>query len=137
MEGPSLRFPVCQESLCLKNRRIANWDIALCGWLADRTSSRQLPLVLGLLALGSATVMLNLGSSIAVLIVGRVLQGMSAAVVWVVGLALMADNVGRDEVGQSMAWVFMGMSMAMLVGPLLGGVVFAKAGYYWVFGMAY
>jgi len=90
-----------------------------------------------LLALGGATVMLNLGSSIAVLIVGRVLQGLSAAVVWVAGLALIADSVGRDEVGQSMAWVFMGMSLAMLVGPLLGGVVFAKAGYYWVFGMAY
>jgi MFS family permease len=81
--------------------------------------------------------MLNLGSSITVLIVGRLLQGLSAAVVWVVGLALLADNVGKEEVGQTMAWVFMGMSLAMLVGPLLGGVVFTKAGYNWVFGMTY
>src|SRR6266480_3133653 len=100
MEAPLHRFLVsCEMPLKypLASRTIANWDIALCDWFADRTSSRQLPLILGLLVLGSATVMLNLGSSIAVLIVGRLLQGLSAAVVWVVGLALMADNVGRDE----------------------------------------
>ncbi|KAK0354661.1 hypothetical protein LTR91_011551 [Friedmanniomyces endolithicus] len=66
----------------------------ICGWLADRSSSRRLPLLCGLLALGGCTVMLCIGSSIAVLAAGRVLQGFSAAVVWVVGLALMVDTAG-------------------------------------------
>ncbi|KAK5171036.1 uncharacterized protein LTR77_004180 [Saxophila tyrrhenica] len=109
----------------------------ICGWLADRSSSRRLPLILGLLALGGATVMLCVGNSIGMLAAGRVLQGISAAVVWVVGLALMVDTVGQDEVGQAMGYVGLSMSLAMLLAPLLGGVVFDAAGYYAVFAMAF
>ncbi|KAK1072934.1 hypothetical protein LTR74_002166 [Friedmanniomyces endolithicus] len=109
----------------------------ICGWLADRSSSRRLPLLCGLLALGGCTVMLCIGSSIAVLAAGRVLQGFSAAVVWVVGLALLVDTVGPEAVGQVMGYVGLSMSLAILLAPLLGGVVFAAAGYYAVFAMAF
>jgi len=107
------------------------------GWMADRSSSRRLPLLLGLLALGGATVMLCIGNSIGVLAAGRVLQGISAAVVWVVGLALMVDTVGPEEIGQAMGYVGLSMSLAILLAPLLGGVVFAASGYYAVFAMAF
>ena len=53
----------------------------VCGWLADRGSSRRSPLLFGLFALLGSTVLLQLGNSIDVLIAGRVLQGASAAVV--------------------------------------------------------
>lgn len=53
----------------------------ICGWLADRGASRRSPLLLGLVALLGSTVMLNVGDSVAILIVGRILQGASAAVV--------------------------------------------------------
>ncbi|KAK5121300.1 hypothetical protein LTR85_005466 [Meristemomyces frigidus] len=108
-----------------------------CGWLADRSSSRRVPLLLGLLALGGSTVLLCIGSSIGVLAAGRVLQGVSAAVVWVVGLALLVDTVGPDGVGQAMGYVGLSMSLAILVAPLLGGIVFAASGYYAVFAMAF
>ncbi|KAK4539733.1 hypothetical protein LTR36_010386 [Oleoguttula mirabilis] len=108
-----------------------------CGWLADRSTSRRVPLLFGLLALGGSTVLLCIGSSIAVLAAGRVLQGISAAVVWVVGLALIVDTVGPEGVGQAMGYVGLSMSLAILVAPLLGGVVFAASGYYAVFAMAF
>ena len=53
----------------------------VCGWLADHGASRRSPLLIGLAALLGATILLNVGSSIAILIVGRLLQGASAAVV--------------------------------------------------------
>jgi MFS family permease len=53
----------------------------LCGWLADRSASRRSPLLIGLFALLGSTVLLNLGSNAAIFIVGRILQGASAAVV--------------------------------------------------------
>ncbi|ORY15743.1 major facilitator superfamily domain-containing protein [Clohesyomyces aquaticus] len=109
----------------------------ICGWLADHTSSRRSPLLLGLLALLGATVMLDAGSKISVFVVGRVLQGASAAVVWVVGLALLADTVPQERLGQAMGYVTAGMSLGILVAPLLGGVVFDRAGYNAVFSMAY
>lgn len=109
----------------------------ICGWFADRSSSRRMPLLLGLLALGGSTAMLCVGDSIGILAAGRVLQGISAAVVWVVGLALLVDTVGPDGIGQAMGYVGMSMSLAILVAPLLGGIVFDLAGYYAVFAMAF
>jgi len=110
---------------------------ALCGYLADLLPSRRLAFLLGLLMLAGSTVFLAVGNSLALLIVGRLLQGLSAAVVWVVGLALIVDTVGQKGVGQAMGWPGMGMSLAVLFGPLLGGVVFDKAGYQSVFAMCF
>ena len=72
-----------------------------------------------------------------VLVMGRVVQGMSASVVWIVGLALLADTVGADEVGNAMGYVFIGTSLGVLFGPLLGGIVFDRTSYDAVFGIAY
>ncbi len=65
----------------------------LFGWFADRSSSRRIPLLLGLFALGGATAMLCAGSSITLLLLGRFFQGLSASVVWTVGLALLSDTI--------------------------------------------
>lgn len=111
--------------------------IALCGWAADHLSNRRTPLLFGLLALAGATILLQLGRNIGVLILGRVLQGFSAAVVWVVGLAMLADTIPKSELGQAMGYVLIAMSLGVFLGPLLGGVVFERAGYNAVYAMAY
>ncbi|CAI6267145.1 unnamed protein product [Periconia digitata] len=110
----------------------------ICGFLADRiTTSRRTHLLLGLLALLGATAMLNVGSSIGILIAGRLLQGTSAAVVWIVGLALLADTIPQERLAQAMGYVGIGMSVGILIAPLLGGVVYDRAGYDAVYGMSY
>lgn len=81
--------------------------------------------------------MLCVGNTIGIFIAGRVLQGLSAAVVWTVGLALLVDTVGQEHIGEAMGYVGMGMSLAVLAAPLLGGVVFDRAGYYPVFAMCF
>lgn len=110
---------------------------AICGILADRAKSRRLPLLLGLLALAGATLMLCLGKSIVVLTVGRVLQGLSAAMVWTVGLALLVDTVGPAEIGEMMGYVSMSFTLATILAPVLGGVVFNKGGYYAAYYMSF
>lgn len=81
--------------------------------------------------------MLCLARSLPLLIAGRALQGASAGVVWVVGLALLADTVGKENAGQAMGYVGLAYSTAALVAPLLGGIVYDKSGYYAVFAMAF
>lgn len=56
---------------------------------------------------------------------------------WVVGLALLADTVPPQHLAQAMGYVSLGMSLGLLVAPMLGGIVFDRAGYNAVFGMAY
>lgn len=75
------------------------------GLIADRGSSRQLPFLVGLTALLVATLMLLLGQTVVVLVVARVLQGISGAVVWTVGLALVLDTVGPDNLGKTIGSV--------------------------------
>jgi MFS family permease len=109
----------------------------LFGWFADRTASRRFPLLLGLIALAGSTLMLCFGKVIGLLVAGRLLQGVSAAMVWTVGLALLVDTVGQDSVGEIMGYVSIAMAMGILVAPILGGIVYDRAGYYSVFAMAY
>ncbi|KAG4428750.1 hypothetical protein IFR05_015765 [Cadophora sp. M221] len=81
--------------------------------------------------------MLCAGSSIPVLITGRLLQGLSASVVWTVGLALLSDTVPKDEIGKAMGYMAAAMSVGSLTGPLVGGVIYAKSGYYTVFAVGF
>ncbi|KAI4176794.1 MAG: hypothetical protein LQ346_007801 [Caloplaca aetnensis] len=107
------------------------------GVIADRTSSRQTPFLIGLVALLGATLMLFLGQTVPVLVVARILQGTSAAVVWTIGLALVLDTVGPENLGKTIGSIFGFISIGELAAPVLGGVVYKKAGYPGVFGIGF
>lgn len=77
----------------------------VAGIIADLGSSRKLSFLAGLIALLIATIMLFLGQSVTVVALARVLQGASAAVVWTVGLALLLDTVGSDDLGKTLGSV--------------------------------
>ncbi|KAI4277628.1 MAG: hypothetical protein L6R38_005411 [Xanthoria sp. 2 TBL-2021] len=108
----------------------------ICGWVADRTSERSISFYTGLIILGAATILFGLAKASWVLLISRLLQGLSAAITYTVGLALLVDTVGRDNVGQWMGTALSSSSFGLIVSPLLGGIVYAKAGYMTVFAMA-
>jgi MFS family permease len=105
------------------------------GMLADRLPARQLPFLVGLAALILATILLFVGKSIAVLILARILQGISAAVVWTVGMALVMDTVGSGKLGITIGSIFSIISVGELVAPVVGGIVYEKAGSNAVLGL--
>ncbi|KAK8219318.1 hypothetical protein M8818_001052 [Zalaria obscura] len=109
----------------------------IAGILADKTSTRQAPFLLGLAALLLATLLLYLGDSVAVLALARILQGISAAVVWTIGLALCLETVGPKNLGKTIGSIFSFISVGNLVSPLLGGVLYKKTGYPGVFGIGF
>lgn len=77
----------------------------IAGVIADKVPARQLPFLVGLVAMLTSTIIFALGHSMAVLIVGRIFQGISAATVWTVGLALVIDTVGPDNLGKTIGSV--------------------------------
>lgn len=77
----------------------------VAGVIADKVSARQLPFLVGLVAMLVSTITFALGQSMAVLIIARIFQGISAAVVWTVGLALVLDTVGPDNLGKTIGSV--------------------------------
>lgn len=107
----------------------------LFGWFADRCQHRRSPFVLGLIALGASTLLFVIARSPAVLIIARSLQGLSAAAVWVVGLAIIADNVPQERVGEAMGQTTIALTWGFLLGPIAGGIMFEKVGFYATFAI--
>ncbi|KAK8095878.1 major facilitator superfamily domain-containing protein [Apiospora kogelbergensis] len=108
----------------------------LAGLYADHTSSRRWPLLLGLIALAASTLLLCFSHSIGLLVLGRLLQGVAAAIVWSVGCALLVDTLDT-AVGVAMGYVGIAMSIGLIVAPVVGGAVYNAAGYYAVYYIAF
>jgi MFS family permease len=81
--------------------------------------------------------MFSFGKTPMTLVIARGLQGASASVIWVVGLALLSDTMGASNCGEAMGWQGVGRFVGALLGPSLGGIVYDFAGHYAVFGMAF
>ncbi|KAL8958118.1 MAG: hypothetical protein Q9183_005902, partial [Haloplaca sp. 2 TL-2023] len=105
----------------------------LVGWLADQGSSRKISFLSGLTMLLVSTLIFAIGTSPVLLLLARCLQGASAGIVYTVGLALLVDTVGQDEVGAWMGSALSGMSIGLMIGPFTGGIIYLKAGYLAVF----
>jgi MFS family permease len=94
-------------------------------------------MVLGLALLLAASLLLCFSRTIATLLMGRAFQGMSAAIIFSVGNAFVIDSVDSEHIGEALGWVGSFGSLGFMVSPLLGGIIYAKAGYYPVFGMCF
>ena len=81
--------------------------------------------------------LLYLGQTIPLLMVARLLQGISAAVVWTIGLALLLDTVGSKKLGVYIGSIFGFISIGELAAPVLGGVVYERVGSGGVFAMGF
>ncbi|KAF2103438.1 MFS general substrate transporter [Rhizodiscina lignyota] len=108
----------------------------IAGILADKTSSRQLPFLLGLSALLFATLLFAVGQSIPVLAIARILQGLSGSVVWTIGLAMCLETVGPERLGRVIGTIFSVISVGTQASPTIGGILYEKAGLPGVFGLA-
>ncbi|KAK2616645.1 hypothetical protein QQS21_000468 [Conoideocrella luteorostrata] len=107
------------------------------GFLADRLSTRQAPFLVGLLALLGSTTLLLVGRALPVLFIARILQGVSGAFVWTIGLVLCVETVGTDSLGQTMGSIFGWIAIGNMLAPPIGGILYNMAGHQGVFGIAF
>jgi MFS family permease len=108
----------------------------IAGILADRfTKSRQLPFLVGLILLLLSTILLAFGRSVAVLSIARFLQGASGGIVWTIGIVIVIETVGHENLGKTMGTIFSFISVAGFFSPIVGGLLYDKTGYKGVFGI--
>ncbi len=81
------------------------------GWFSDHSSSRRLPFLTGLVILLAGTAMLAFGMNIATIVAARILQGLSASIVFTSGLALISDTVDAGELGEYMGYFSLSSNM--------------------------
>jgi predicted MFS family arabinose efflux permease len=97
------------------------------GAVSDRVG-RRLPLVGGMIALAAASALFAVAQTLPWLFAARMVQGAADGVTWVVGFALIADLYGPDDRGRVMGYVMSGTSVALLIGPSIGGWLYALGG---------
>src|SRR5690606_10902659 len=70
-------------------------------------------------------------------ILGRVLQGLGACAGYVVARAVVRDRFGRDRAAPVMGFLFLCLSVAVLLSPVIGGFVVDRLGWrsrFWLQG---
>ncbi|OQE88590.1 hypothetical protein PENNAL_c0016G00339 [Penicillium nalgiovense] len=100
----------------------------LVGLISDRIQSRKSPLIFGYIAIAVSTSVFLFGHSPALLIIARVCQGLSGAVVGVLSFAIVADTALPEKRGEYMAFVSTSYTWGMISGPVLGGFLFDHFG---------
>jgi MFS family permease len=106
------------------------------GYFSDKLHNGKFLMLAGMTILVVSTIILCAAQDVSSYIVGRFLQGVSGAVVWSVGLAIMADTAPPDKVAFLMGFPSMAVSMGTISGPLVGGIAYQRQGYYAVFLVA-
>ena len=71
------------------------------------------------------------------MVLGRLAQGASSAIVHTVGMAILADTVSDAGIGLALGIVTMNVAAGVLIGPVLGGILYDHQGYLAVFISAY
>ncbi len=106
--------------------------IPLTGWAADRFGTKRLyMLALVLFTAGSA--LCATASSLEMLVLFRVLQGLGGGMLMPLGMTIMTRAAGPDRVGRVMAVLGIPMLLGPIFGPILGGWLIDAASWHWIF----
>ncbi|KAJ5183485.1 MFS amine transporter [Penicillium capsulatum] len=74
-----------------------------------------------------------LTTSLSLIVLARVLQGFSTAIVFTIGFSFMLDTVGNERIGHAVGFTSMSISLGLFGGPIIGGFLYDTAGYLAVF----
>lgn len=106
----------------------------LLGRLSDRKGRRFVyTLSLGGFALGSLGVVF--ATSLPTLIAARAVQGFGSGGIFPVASAVIGDVVAHDKRGRALGMLGATFGLAFLVGPPIGGMILAFAGWRWIFAI--
>ncbi|MGZ4492870.1 MAG: DHA2 family efflux MFS transporter permease subunit [Nocardioidaceae bacterium] len=106
--------------------------IPLTGWAADRFGTKRLyMLAVALFTAGS--VLCAAATSIEMLTVFRVLQGLGGGMLMPLGMTIMTRAAGPERIGRVMAVLGVPMLLGPIFGPILGGWLIDVASWHWIF----
>jgi EmrB/QacA subfamily drug resistance transporter len=106
--------------------------IPLTGWAADRFGTKRLYLLAVLLfTLGS--VLCAAATSLEMLVLFRVLQGLGGGMLMPLGMTILTRAAGPERVGRVMAVLGIPMLLGPIFGPIIGGALIESASWHWIF----
>jgi len=104
----------------------------LTGWMSDRLGQRKLFLG-AIIGFTVASALCGIATSLPEMVFFRVLQGLCGAMIAPLAQTVMLAINPREKIGQAMAVYGMGIMVAPIVGPTLGGWLTETLDWRWVF----
>lgn len=89
-----------------------------------------MPLLICLAGCVVGTIMVACASSLAILLLGRMLQAAAGSGVWIFSLATIAENVEEDRMGTVMRIAMSFFNAGMVAGPMVSGLLLENVGYW-------
>jgi len=106
--------------------------IPISGWFADRFGARQVYCsAIAIFTLGS--VLCGLSSSLAMLVVSRVIQGIGGAMMTPVGRLILTRTFPKDQLMRAMTYNMLPANIGPMLGPVLGGFITTNFSWHWNF----
>ena len=106
--------------------------IPMTGWAADRYGTKRLYLTALALFTGGS-VLCAAATSIDMLILFRVIQGLGGGMLMPLGMTIMTRAAGPARMGRLMAILGVPMLLGPILGPILGGWLIDNASWHWIF----
>lgn len=106
------------------------------GFLSDRLGKRKSILILSAIFQFISVIAFAKATNVPILIFARLAQGISGAIIWTVGLAVIAEEYPENR-GQKLGYAMLGDVIGLIVGPSVGGFILESFGYlsvFWVTG---
>ena len=106
--------------------------VVIAGRLGD-VFGRQRMLAVGLVLFALASTLCGLASSLWMLVAARALQGIGAAFMMTLAIALVRETVETERIGRAMGWLGTMSAIGTALGPSLGGVLIGWVGWHAIF----
>lgn len=106
--------------------------IVSVGRLADLLGRRRL-LILGIVVFTLASLLCGTAPALGVLIAARAIQGVGAAMMMALAMALVGESVAQARTGSAMGWLGSMSALGTTLGPALGGLLIAGIGWQAIF----
>jgi EmrB/QacA subfamily drug resistance transporter len=106
--------------------------MVIMGRVADIYGRRKV-LYIGMLVFGVSSLFAGLAISIEWLILFRLIQGISCAVLYTATGAIISNTFPIEERGRAMGILFSTTGIGLAVGPVLGGIIISSIGWRWIF----
>lgn len=106
--------------------------IPLTGWAADRFGTKRL-YILAVILFTAGSALCAAATSIEMLIVFRVLQGLGGGMLMPLGMTIMTRAAGPARMGRLMAILGIPMLLGPILGPIIGGWLIENASWEWIF----
>ena len=106
--------------------------VTMSAWFS-RLLGRKNFFVLSFIVFTAASVLCGLARSLEMMIFARILQGIGGGGLIPVAQAIMLETFPEEERGMAMAIYSMGITVAGVVGPVLGGLLTDTYGWPWIF----